>query len=188
MGKLTVWINVSVDGFFAGPNGEIDWFKAIPKDKKFEAYTHEGASSGSTILMGHTTYKMMKSYWPTPEAAKTDPEMAEVMRKSPKIVFSKKLKAVTEAPNWKNVKLMHKIDPAAIRKLKKGADLTTLGSGSIVRQLTELGLIDEYELVTVPIVLGAGKPLFKDVEETSLKLSEARAFKNGIAVLRYKPA
>lgn len=188
MGKLTVWIHVSVDGFFARPKGEIDWFKTIPKDKKFEAYTHEGASSGNTLIMGHTTYKMMKSYWPTPEAAKTDPEMAEVMRKSPKIVFSRKLKTATEAPNWKNITLLHKIDPAAIRRLKKKTDLTTLGSGSIVQQLTELGLIDEYHLVTVPIVLGAGKPLFKDLKETSLKLLEAKAFKNGIAVLRYRPA
>jgi dihydrofolate reductase len=189
MGKLTVFDHVSVDGFFAGPKGEIDWFKAIPKDKEYDAYTHEGASSRSTLLFGRKTYEMMKSYWPTPEAAKNDPAMTRVMRNSPKIVFSRKLKAVGEEPNWKNITLLHEIDKAAIRKLKaKTGALTILGSGSIVQQLSNLGLIDEYNLVTVPIVLGTGKPLFKGTKETSLKLLEARGFKNGITVLRYKPA
>lgn len=131
---------------------------------------------------------MMKSYWPTPDAAKADPKMARVMRNSPKIVFSRKLRSAAQQPRWKNVILMHAIDKAAIRKRKKKGDLTILGSGSIVQQLARLGLIDEYNLVTVPVVLGAGKPLFRSVEETRLKLLDARAFKNGIAVLRYSPA
>lgn len=190
MGKLAVWNHVTVDGFFAGPHGEIDWFKSIAKDDEYEAYTHEGASSGNTLVFGRTTYEMMKSYWPTPDAEKTDPEMARAMRNSPKIVFSKSLQTVKEEPNWKNITLLHDIDPAAIRRLKEkpGKDMTILGSGSIVQQLSNFGLIDEYQLVTVPIVLGAGKPLLKDLKETSLRLLEARAFKNGIAVLRYTPA
>jgi dihydrofolate reductase len=189
MGKLTVFDHVSLDGFFAGPKGEIDWFKAIRKDKEYEAFTHEGASSGSTLVFGRKTYEMMKSYWPTREAATNDPEMSKVMRNSPKIVFSRKLKTVAEETNWKNITLLHEIDNAAIRKLKaKSGALTILGSGSIVQQLANLGLIDEYNLVTVPIVLGNGKPLFKSVKEMSLKLLEARGFKNGIAVLRYGPA
>jgi dihydrofolate reductase len=189
MGKITVFEFVTVNGFFAGPKGEIDWFKEIPRDGKFDAYTQKGASSGNTLLFGRTTYEMMKSYWPTPEAAKADPKMAKVMRESPKIVISRKLESVAEEPRWKNVTVMRKIDKAAIRKLKKKkSDLTILGSGSIVQQLTELGLIDQYDLATVPILLGAGKPLFKDLEQTSLKLLEALSFKNGIAVLRYEPA
>lgn len=176
--------------FFAGPHGEIDWFKAISKDDEYEAYTHEGASSGNTLVFGRTTYEMMRSYWPTPDAEANDPEMTRVMRNSSKIVFSKTLQTVVEGSHWKNITLLHEIDPAAIRKLKErpGADLMILGSGSIVKQLANLGLIDEYQLVTVPIVLGAGKPLFKGLKERSLNLLEARAFKNGIAVLRYNSA
>ena len=190
MGRLGVFNHVTVDGFFAGPQGEIDWFKAIAKDDEYDAYTHEGASSGNTLLFGRTTYEMMKSYWPTPEAAASDPAMARVMRTSPKIVFSKTLQTAAEGPDWKNVTLLHEIDPAGIRRMKDrvGQDLTILGSGSIVQQLANLGLIDEYHLVTVPILLGTGKPLFKDLKETSLKLLEARRFRNGVALLRYSPA
>jgi len=190
MARLTAFNHVTVDGFFAGPNGEIDWFKAIAKDDEYEAYTQEGASFGNSLVFGRTTYEMMKSYWPTPDAEANDPEMTRVMRNSPKIVFSKTLQNVVEESNWKNVTLLHEIDSAAIRKLKEkpGADLTILGSGSIVQQLANLGLIDEYDLLTVPIVLGTGKPLFKGLKEKSLNLLEARPFKNGIAVLKYSPA
>ncbi len=65
--------------------------------------------------------------------------------------------------------------------------MTILGSGTIVQQFANLNLIDEYSLVVVPVILGAGKPLFKDVKNMNLKLLDARAFKNGIVLLRYQP-
>jgi len=190
MGTLGVFNHVTVDGFFAGPRGEIDWFKAIRKDDEYEAYTHRNAQSGATLVFGRTTYDMMKSYWPTPAAIANDPGMAQVVNESAKIVFSKTLPGVREEPNWKNVTLLRDIDRADIleRKKKAGPGLTILGSGSIVRQCANLGLVDEYFLVIVPIVLGAGKPLFKGIEETSLELVDARTFKNGIALLTYRPA
>jgi dihydrofolate reductase len=190
MGTLSVFNHVTTDGFFAGPNGEIDWFKSIQKDPEYEAYTHEQSQTGNTLIFGRTTYEMMKSYWPTPEAIKTDPGMAKVINESPKIVFSKTLRTVTEGHNWKNITLLHEIKPAAIRKLKQqsGTDFTLLGNGTIVQQLANLGLIDEYALVIVPIVLGTGKSLFKDVKEKGLKLLESKAFQNGLVVLRYRPA
>ena len=83
----------------------------------------------------------------------------------------------------------HEIKPEEIVKLKEqeGKGMTILGSGTIVQQLTTLGLIDEYQLVVVPVVLGSGKALFKDVKNTNLKLLEARAFGNGVVLLRYQP-
>ncbi len=191
MRKISVFINVTVDGFFAGPNNEIDWFKVIRKDDEYDAYTHEQSSrSGNTLIFGHTTYEMMKSYWPTPDAIKNDPDMAKVMNNSPKIVFSKTLRNVEEGRNWKNIKLFHEIKAEEIIKWKEheSEDFTILGSGSIVQQFANLGLIDEYHLVVVPIILGAGKSLFKDVKKMNLKLLGARAFKNGIALLKYRPA
>jgi len=115
--------------------------------------------------------------------------MARVVNESPKIVFSRKLKAVEEGPNWRNVSLAREIEPSDFRKRKAQAqaDFTILGSGSIVRQLGSLGLIDEYALVVVPLLLGAGKPLFEDFEPTSLELLESRAFQNGLVLIRYKP-
>jgi dihydrofolate reductase len=189
MRRMSVFNHVTLDGFFAGPHGEIDWFKEIRKDDEWDTYTHEQSrSSGSTLIFGHTTYEMMKSYWSTPDAIKSDPDMAKVVNNSPKIVFSKTLQRVDEEPNWKNIRLFHEIKPEKILKLKEEEDVTILGSGTIVQQFANLGLIDEYSLVIVPIVLAAGKPLFKDVNKMNLELIEAKAFRNGIALLRYQPA
>jgi dihydrofolate reductase len=116
--------------------------------------------------------------------------MARVVNHSPKIVFSKKLKSVEEGPNWKNVRLLHEIEPVGIRELEAETrgDFTTLGSGSVVRQLANLGLVDEYCLVVAPIVLGAGKRLFESFRETGMDLLESRSFGNGLVVHRYEPA
>lgn len=189
MRKISVFDYVSLDGFFAGIQGEIDWFKTIKKDKEYDKETHDEAMGGGTILYGHTTYEMMRSYWPTPEAIKSDPSMAKVVNNSEKIVFSRKLDSVEEGPNWKNVKLLKDVTKENITKLKnqKGKGITVIGSGSIVRQLTDLGMIDEYQLMVVPVVLGAGKSFFTYVQEMELDLIEAKAYKNGIVKLRYRP-
>lgn len=186
MKTISVFNHVSVDGFFAGPNGESDWFHETAKDDEYDAYIHQQSTGGSTLLFGRTTYEMMQSYWPTPAALEADPAMAEVMDNSPKIVFSKTLKSVEESPTWKNVTLRRDIDRDEIVELKKKSDVTILGSGTIVRQLTNLGLIDEYHLIVVPVVLGSGKSLFEDVRKTTLKLVDSRKFANGLVVQIYR--
>ncbi len=186
MRKIAVFNHVTIDGFFAGPKVEIEWFKVIKKDDEWDKYTHGQAKSGSTLMFGHTTYEMMKSYWPTPDAIKSDPGMAKVVNNNPKIVISRTLESVEEGPNWKNIRILNEIRPEEILKLKQKENITIMGSGTIVQQLANFGLIDEYSLVAVPVILGAGKPLFKDVRKMNLKLLEARAFKNGIVLLRYQ--
>jgi len=188
MGEISVFIYVSIDGFYAGPNGEVDWFKTIRKDDEYERYTHQQAKPENTLLLGHTTYDMMKSYWPTPDAIKSDPEMAKVMNYNPKIVFSKTLQKTEEGPNWKNIRLFRNIQREDLLRLKQEEQITTLGSGRIVQQLTNLGLVDRYNLVTVPVVLGGGKRLFDDVKKMNLKLAEVKSFKNGIVWLQYQQA
>lgn len=189
MRKITVFNYVTLDGYFAGPLGEIDWFKSIKKDKEFDRVTIDQAKSGGTILFGHTTYEMMKSYWPTPEAIRNDPEMAQVVNNGEKIVFSRRLDSVEEGPNWKNISLMKELTKENITKLKKqkGKDITIIGSGSLVRQLTDLELIDEYQLMVVPVILGDGKNFFSNVRQMDLDLIEGKVFKNGIVQLRYRP-
>ena len=187
MKKISISNFVTLDGFFAGPHGELDWFKVIASDPEYDKYTHTQSKSGGTLLFGHTTYEMMKSYWPTPEAEKGDPKMAKVMNNSRKVVVSKTLKTADEGPIWKNIQILHELDPREIVGLKEREDLVILGSGSIVQQLANLGLIDEFQVLVVPVVLGAGKPLFRDVGKLELELVESRAFKNGILSLRYQP-
>jgi dihydrofolate reductase len=184
--KIAVFNYITLDGFFAGPKGEIDWFKFIDKDVEWDSYTHNQVQQGSTLIFGRTTYEIMKSYWPTPDAIKFDPVMAKSVNESPKIVFSKTIETVEEAPHWKNITLFHEIKAEIIHKLKEKYDMTILGSGTIVQQFANLDLIDEYSLVLVPIILGAGKSLFKDVKTINLKLVEVKMFKNGIVLLRYQ--
>jgi dihydrofolate reductase len=188
MKRIGVFNHVSVDGFFAGPKGEIDWFKDIKKDKAYDAFMHQSSGSENTIVMGHTTYEMMKSYWPTPAAIKADPAMAKVMNNSRKIVFSKKMKSAKEGPNWKNITLLNDIKPGEIMKLKKEAGMTILGSGTIVQQFANLGLIDDYMLAVVPVILGKGKPLFGDVNQMNLELGDSKSFKNGMLIQFYTRA
>jgi len=188
MGKIISFTIVSVDGYFAGPNGEIDWFKGHDdEDRQFSA---DASRSGGTLIFGHTTYEMMAGYWPTPDALQNDPITAEVMNSSPKIVFSKTLKPVKDGPVWRNIRVIREIKAEEIRRMKeKGeGDFVILGSGSIVQQLSNLGLIDEYQLMVSPVILGAGKYLFKDVRRMNLTLLDSRTFRNGKVFLRYRPA
>ena len=96
---------MSIDGFFTGSHGEIDWFKVRTNDDEFERYTHDRSQAGSTLIFGRTTYEMMKSYWPTKDARNSDPSMARIVNESPKIVFSKTLQDPQESPHWKNMDL-----------------------------------------------------------------------------------
>jgi len=188
MGKIAVFNHVSVDGFFAGPKGEIDWFKDIPKDKAYDKYTHSQSQTRNTLLFGRKTYEMMKSFWPTEVARSMDPDMADVMNNSEKIVFSKKMKNVKDKPHWKNVRVMPGIKKSELARLKKENrnGFTILGSGTLVQQLTDLGLIDSYTLVSVPVILGKGRTLFEDVKKLNLKLVDAKGFKNGVVIHQYE--
>jgi len=178
---------VSLDGIFAGPNGEIDWF--VVNDEFFQSAT-DLLNSVDTLLFGRVTYQGMLSYWPTPEAIKNDPIMADKMNSTPKIVFSKSLDKV-EWGKWNNARLVKDHIGEEIIKLKQqpGKDMVIYGSGSIVSLLTQLGLIDEYRIFVVPTVLGSGKPQFMDITKpVKLKLSETKAFKTGVVSLTYELA
>ncbi len=187
MRKIVVFNLVSLDGYFAGPKGEIDWHNT---DDEFSKFAIEQIQTFKTLIFGRVTYELMASYWPTPEAIKNDPIVANQLNTLPKIVFSKTLKKVKENKIWKNVKLFKTINPEEIKKLKlnSGGDITILGSGTIVQAFTNLGLIDEYRLLVNPIVLGHGKPMFKNIKnQLKLKLLKTRKFKNGNVLLYYRP-
>ncbi|OGK40242.1 hypothetical protein A3A74_07085 [Candidatus Roizmanbacteria bacterium RIFCSPLOWO2_01_FULL_35_13] len=186
MRKIVVFNLVSLDGYYAGPKGELDWHNT---DEEFSKFAIEQAKKFKTLIFGRITYEMMKSYWSTRDAIKNDPIVANALNTLPKIVFSRTLKKVEEEPNWKNITLFNKIDPNKIKKLKQtpGDDITILGSGQIVQAFTNLGLVDEYRLLVNPVILGKGKSMFENVKnKLNLKFLETRSFKNGNVLLYYQ--
>jgi dihydrofolate reductase len=175
MQKLTVFNLVSLDGYFSGLDGDISWHQV---DGDFHSIAQKNANSGRTLIFGRITYELMANYWPTPDAINSDPVIARGMNESPKIVFSKTLTSA----RWNNTKVEKRDLLDTIRELKTqpGGGLTVLGSGSIVKQLSEAGLIDQYEILVVPVILGAGKTMFEGLSRKRwLKLVKSSAFKNG---------
>jgi dihydrofolate reductase len=125
----------------------------------------------------------MVSYWPTPAARENDPVVAERMNSLPKVVFSRTLAKAS----WSNTRLVKGDLATEVRKLKHepGVGMAILGSGSVVSQLAQAGLIDEYQIVVKPVALGEGRTIFK--QKLSLKLTQTRAFTNGNVLLAYEP-
>ena len=186
MPKLVAFNNVSVDGYIADRSGDMTWAKSR-EDAEWNAFVTANASGGGTLLFGRVTYDLMRGFWPTPQAAQQMPVVAERMNNLPKVVFSRTLQ---KAP-WNNTTLVTGDIAQAVRQMKEGsaAGLTILGSASIVSQLAQERLIDEFQMVVIPIALGAGKTMFGGMKEhLPLKLLRSRTFNNGNVLLCYEPA
>ena len=185
MRRVVVFNQVSLDGYFVDANGDMSW--AHKTDPEWNAFAADNArNNGGDLLLGRITYELMASFWPTPAAQQANPALAEGMNRLTKIVFSRTLDKVT----WSNTRLMKGNLVEEVRELKQGTGntLVVLGSGSIVSQLAQAGLVDEFQLVVNPIVLGKGRTLFEGVQERfALKLKSARTFQNGNVVLSYEP-
>ncbi|MBA4387024.1 MAG: dihydrofolate reductase [Verrucomicrobia bacterium] len=183
MRKIRVFNFLSLDGYFKGPKRDISWHG---HDAEQHEYAVEMLKAGDTLLFGRITYELMASYWPTPDAIKNDPIVAEGMNNADKIVFSRSLKKA----DWNNTKLIRNNIVDEIKKMKQlpGKDMTLLGSGNILTQFAQQGLIDEYQFMIDPVVLGDGTPIFKAIKNRlNLKLTTTRQFKNGSVLLCYKP-
>ncbi len=187
MRRLTVFNNVTLDGYFTDAHGDMDWAYAGGGDPEFAAFTAENAGRSGALVFGRITYEMMASYWPTPMAAKANPAVADGMNAMPKIVFSRTLRN----PAWRNTRVIGGDPAAAVAQLKAepGPDMVILGSGTIVAQLAAAGLIDEYQLVLCPVVLGAGRTMFDGLPQAmALRLARSRTFGNGKVLAVYEPA
>jgi dihydrofolate reductase len=186
MRKLIVFNHVSLDGYFVDKNGDMSWAKADHQDAEWNAFVAGNASGGGALVFGRITYEMMASFWPTPFAIENMPAVAEGMNNMPKVVFSRTL----DHASWNNTTLVKGDLAAEIRKMKQepGPGMAILGSSNIVSQLAQEGLIDEYQIVVNPVVLGKGRTMFDGVkEQLSLKLTKSRAFGNGNVLLCYEP-
>ncbi|MFN8453196.1 MAG: dihydrofolate reductase family protein [Anaerolineae bacterium] len=186
MRKVVVFMHISLDGFAAGPNGELDW---ISYNEELERYAEEVVSTVGSPLYGRVTYHMMESYWPTvltdPAASKHALEHAQWVENVPKIVFSKTLDQV----EWNNTRLIKNNIAEEVAKLKQqpGKDLVIFGSPGLTHTFMRLGLIDEYRLTVNPVILGRGIPLFKNINDRiDLKLLETKTFQSGVIGLHYQ--
>jgi dihydrofolate reductase len=175
---------VSLDGFFVDSKGDMSW--AHKHDAEWNAFVGGNASGSGVLVFGRKTYELMTSYWPTPMALQNSPVVAKGMNEMPKIVFSRTL----DKASWNNTNLVKGDLATEVRKLKEepGPGMVILGSGSIVSQLAQQNLIDEYQLAVSPIVLGKGRTLFEGVKEKlNLKLTTSRTFGNGTVFACYQP-
>lgn len=183
MRKLILFNMMSLDGFFAGPESELDWHHV---DDEFNEFAIEQTGSAGLLLFGRMTYELMSAFWPTPAALETDPEIAAIMNSVPKIVFSRTL----EQADWQNTRLVktNPFDEIIALKKQPGKDIFLFGSAELASELIQHGLIDEFRIMVNPVILGSGRPLFKDIyEPLSLNLEKTRTFRNGNVLLTYHP-
>jgi len=184
MRKILVFNNLSLDGMFSDAQGGVGWAKR--DGDELTEYVKQSRGDVATYLFGKTTYQMFASFWPTPAGKAANPYFAKILGEGRKIVFSKTL---TKA-DWENTVIEPTADAKTIARLKaaKGGDCLIFGSGRLVRDLARQGLIDEYQLVLNPVILGNGHPMFGPLpDHIELHLLEAKPFKNGTVLLRYQP-
>jgi dihydrofolate reductase len=185
MRKIKVFNSISLDGYFTDQNGDMSWaHKNDPEWNDFVAGNAQGADG--LLLFGRVTYQMMASWWPSEQAIKAMRDVANAMNNMQKVVFSRTLKEAT----WNNTHLVKDNMIEEVRKLKHeaGNDIMIFGSGTIISQLTREGLIDEYQMVINPIVLGSGRTMFEGLKDKLvLKRTQLRPFDNGNVFACYVP-
>ncbi|HEY0669667.1 MAG TPA: dihydrofolate reductase family protein [Sphingobacteriaceae bacterium] len=185
MRKIISFMHISLDGFVAGPNGELDWVKI---DEELFDHVGNRVNEGDTALYGRVTYQMMESYWPTaadkPTASKHDIEHSKWYSKVHKVVLSKTLKEV----GLTNTEIISDNVSDGINEIKQqaGEDILLFGSPTATHSLIQLNLIDGFWLFVNPIILGRGIPLFTDIKDKiDLKLLNTRQFTSGVTELNY---
>jgi dihydrofolate reductase len=190
MRKIIAMIHLSLDGFAAGPNDELDW---ISYDTELESYAHAMHDITDAVIWGRRTYEGMAGYWLTvpgnPGSSPAELEHARWLDNATKIVVSRTLDRI-EWNNATNTVLIKDNIAEQINKIKQqpGKDIWFLGSTMLAQTFMQLDLIDEYRININPTVLGNGKPLFANVtRHISLNLLEAKTFKSGVVAMRYEP-
>jgi len=186
MRKLILCMHVSLDGFVAGPKGEMDWIRV---DSEIFDYAGHMTDEADTALYGRVTWEMMDGYWPTaadsPTATKHDIQHSRWYKEVTKVVLSRSL----QAGNKEKTIVIHDDVPGRIGALKQqpGKNIQMFGSPTVAHVLMQSNLIDEYWLFVNPILLGAGIPLFRNIlERNSLKLLQSQAFASGVIGLHYE--
>ncbi|WP_017473470.1 dihydrofolate reductase family protein [Amphibacillus jilinensis] len=182
MAKLIAQLVLSLDGYYGGMNGEVDWHLI---DDDYNRYATKLLQGAQGLMMGRRTFELMEQFWPTHEAMESSPEVAKEMNRLPKYIFSQTL---TET-SWAQTQLIADPIVVSVEQLKQqlDGDLVILGSGQLVHLLTKHRLIDEYQIMINPVLIGAGKSAFQGMLTTvSLNLLESNTFSSGNVLLRYQ--
>lgn len=185
MRKIFLFMMVSLDGYFEGPGHDLSWHHV---DSKFNDFAIKQMQEADTILFGKRTYQLMESFWPSKAGLEGDPEVANLMNSTSKVVVSSSLKKVFQTEHWKHVRLINENVEKEIRKLKnaKGKDIIVLASSNLCVSLLKWGLLDEVRIMINPVVIGKGTPLFHGIKEkVGFKLMKSRNFKSGNILLTY---
>jgi dihydrofolate reductase len=186
MRRIAYTMMVSLDGFVARPDGSLDW---VTIDEELHTFANNQARETGAFLYGRRLYENMAAYWPTAEADPSAPEyildFARIWKEKPKIVFSTTLDKV----EW-NSRLVkdNVVDEIAKLKTEPGKDLS-VGGANLAAAFLELGLIDEFQPIVHPAVLGGGTPYLPPSNKPiNLRLLETRTFRSGVVYLRYENA
>lgn len=186
MRRIVLLMHTSLDGFAAGPAGEMDWIRV---DEAMFDFVHELTANADTALYGRVTWQMMDAYWPTaadqPNATKHAKDHGAWYNQVEKVVVSETLQPSAE----KKLKVIGGDLKGNIEKLKSqpGKDILMIGSPGVVRELMELNLIDDYWLFVNPMILGNGLPVYaSDIARLPLELVEIKKFDAGVAGLHLR--
>lgn len=190
MGKLYLFMLISLDGFFEGPDHGLDWHNV---DEEFDIFAAEQLQAIGLMLFGRRTYELMAGFWPTYDPAGTDEGnriVAEKMNSIPKVVFSRSLERVAWSKDWDNIRLVREDAAGEIAKLKQQAesDIAIFGSNNLATGLLDSGLIDELRILVNPVAIGQGTSLFAGYgKPLKLELLRTRTFASGNVLLTYRP-
>lgn len=182
MRHVVLYMMTSVDGFVAGPDGDLDWMISPDEDRQAEGL--EQLDTIDTALIGRGVYEDMVRYWPTASG-----EYADRINAMPKLVFSHK----PEQLRWTNARVVpvtgdaDLVDQVQRLKSEPGQDMVLFGGARLAQAFARLGLVDEYRLCVQPVALGTGRPLFGDLgTRAALTLTAVRQFPSGAALITYR--
>jgi len=174
-------MGVTVDGYIAGDGGNGSW-GLPPEDPEVRAWKVASLRQVGTHIMGRVTYEQMAAHWP-----QSADEYAGFMNELPKVVFSKTLSRASSTTT--RIASGDTASELASLKGESGGEIMAHGGAAFVQSPSRLGLIDEYRLVILPVVLGSGLPLFRDLPNAlHLRLTEATTYPDGTAIHVYRPA
>jgi len=185
-----MFMMLSVDGYFEGPNHDLSWHNV---DDEFNKFAVDMLRSADLFIYGRRMYQVMAEAWPRmakdPTLSNEDKEIARLINNTPKIVISKTLEKVEESENWKNIKLVHKFDVDEVKRLKEQPGKNILIGGSeLAISFVKEGLMDEFWFMINPVIIGKGTAILSGLgQKLGLELIMTRSFKSGNLLLYYKP-